>query len=148
MAFTRPVPKPRICSKEIGERAEAIIIAKLLGCNYTVLVPFGDSQHYDIVIEDGNRQFWRIQCKTGRYKQGSISFPCSHVPGGGRRDYSRVGYEGLADYFAVYSKDFNAVYLVPVGDVGTNQALLRVDPLKRDERYMPKSTRWAKDYEL
>ncbi len=56
---------PRQNNKTIGELSEAIIIAKLIEVGYSVLTPFGDNRRYDLVIEDADGQFWRVQCKTG-----------------------------------------------------------------------------------
>ena len=50
--------------KQLGERSQAHIIARLLDSGYKVLVPYGDSSRYDLVIEDANEQLWRVQCKT------------------------------------------------------------------------------------
>ncbi len=65
-------------SKGIGEKTEAKIISCLVLKEKVVLIPFGDNQRYDIVIEDDDGTFKRIQCKTGRLKNGAIKFPtCS-----------------------------------------------------------------------
>ena len=56
---------PKQNNKTKGERSEAIIIAKLLEVGYGVLTPFGDNRRYDLVIEDADGKFWRVQCKTG-----------------------------------------------------------------------------------
>lgn len=50
--------------KKLGEQSQAHIIARLLEVGYTVLLPYRDSSRYDLVIEDGDGQFWRVQCKT------------------------------------------------------------------------------------
>ena len=50
--------------KQLGEQSQAHIIARLLEVGYTVLTPYGDSSRYDLVIEDAEGQFWRVQCKT------------------------------------------------------------------------------------
>jgi hypothetical protein len=49
----------------IGDRTEAILMAKLLAVYDAVLLPFGNGRRYDMVVDTGNR-FLRIQCKTGR----------------------------------------------------------------------------------
>jgi len=50
----------RLNHKEMGERSEAIIIGRLVYSGYTVLKPYGENQRYDLVIEDADRQFWRV----------------------------------------------------------------------------------------
>jgi hypothetical protein len=61
---------PKQNNKTIGERSEAIIMAKLLEVGYGVLMPFGDNRRYDLVIEDADGKFYRIQCKTARLMNG------------------------------------------------------------------------------
>src|SRR5262249_30713483 len=50
-------------TKSIGEVSEAIILAEFLKAGFPVLLPFGDNQRYDMVVEVGGR-FLRVQCKT------------------------------------------------------------------------------------
>lgn len=146
MPFFKPVPKAKFCSKEVGERTEAIIIAKLMECGYIVLIPFGNSQRYDLVIEDNDCHFWRIQCKTGRYRGGTIIFETSRALNEYQRNWERKSYRGEVDFFAVYSKDFGKVYLVPIDEFGDNRrGFLRVD---QPNRGVLPSTRWAVDFEL
>lgn len=127
--------------KTIGERSEAVILAKLLMQGEVVLQPFGDNQRYDLVIDRDGR-FLRIQCKTGRLKNGVVQFStCSNA--GGRK---KKGYRGQADFFAVFCPQNQGVYLVPVDHVPNRSAHLRVDEMRK---YGPKTAaRWAKDYEL
>jgi PD-(D/E)XK endonuclease len=47
--------------KQLGERAQAHVIAKFLEIGHTVLLPYGDSSRYDLVIEDAEERFWRVQ---------------------------------------------------------------------------------------
>ena len=66
--------------KQLGERSQAHIIARLLEVGYTVLTPYGDSSRYDLVIEDAEGQFWRVQCKTAWIeKWGCKHIICSYV---------------------------------------------------------------------
>ena len=60
-------------SKAKGEITEGLFIGKLLSLGYVVLMPFGNNQRYDIVIET-NGMFSRCQCKTARYRNGCIVF--------------------------------------------------------------------------
>jgi hypothetical protein len=56
--------------KAVGEKTEAIILAELIRNDLVVLLPFGDNQRYDFVV-DNHGEFIRIQCKTGRYRKDS-----------------------------------------------------------------------------
>lgn len=125
--------------KTIGERSEAVILAKLLLRGEVVLQPFGDNQRYDLVI-DRDGVFVRIQCKTGRLVNGAVRFSCcSNAGGNGRRDY-----RGQIDFFAVYCPDNDSVYFVPVDDAPLQTAHLRIEDTKL--RGPKTNLRWAREY--
>jgi len=141
---------PKQNNKTIGERSEAIIIAKFLEVGYGVLTPFGDNRRYDLVIEDADGNFYRIQCKTGWVQQegACIQFKTAssyYHTKAGRTSHGRRDYRGQIDYFAIYCPDTRKAYLVPVDHVGTANASLRLLPTANKQE---KHVRWAKDYEL
>ncbi len=129
-------------SKTVGNIAEAQVLAALVKRGETVLLPYGDNERYDMVIDDDGN-FLRVQCKNGRYKDGCITFStCSsqvHM-GNGRYDY-----RGEAEFFGVYCRHTDKAYLVPVDEVGTGASRLRVEPTKNGQK---KRVRMASDYEL
>ena len=47
--------------------------SELVRRGFTVLLPFGVNQRYDLVLDVGG-EFIRGQCKTGRLRQGSVVF--------------------------------------------------------------------------
>lgn len=55
---------PKRHPKSTGEYSEVVIAERLLRAGYNVLTPYGDSLRYDLVIEDADGRFWRMQCKT------------------------------------------------------------------------------------
>jgi PD-(D/E)XK endonuclease len=142
-------PKPDN-HKAVGERSEAILIAKLLEAGYSILTPFGDNRRYDLVIEDADSHFYRIQCKTGwlekdgAYIEFATASTYYHTKAG-RTGYGRKDYEGEVDYFAVYCPETKGVYLLPVEHTGVSQMNLRLVPTKNNQE---KNVRWAKDYEI
>lgn len=141
---------PKQNHKTVGERSEAIIIAKLLEVGYGVLTPFGENKRYDLVIEDADGNFYRIQCKTGWLEnEGAyIVFATSSMyyrVKDGRAGHGRKDYRGQIDYFAVYSPDTKKVYLVPIDHVGKSTAYLRLVETANNQK---KGVRWARDYEL
>jgi hypothetical protein len=108
----------------------------------TMHKPFGDNQRYDLVVDEEG-VFKRIQCKTGRLKDGAISFnTCSSSY---HRNGQKHSYHGQIDYFGVYCPESRKCYLVPVEDVGTRQAKLRVEPAANSQE---KNIHWAEDYEM
>jgi len=130
-------------SKAVGEVSQGQILAALLKQGDVVLIPFGDNQRYDLVI-DREGEFLRVQCKTARItNKGQLTFDvCSSYKhrGKGTKDY-----KGDADFFAVYSPDLNKCYWIPVQECGTSQVFLRLTEAKNKQS---KRVRWAKDFEL
>jgi hypothetical protein len=113
---------------------------------YQLLVPFGENTRYDLVIDDGVR-LARVQCKTGRLRNGVIVFRTvstyGHHPNPKilKRDYL-----GEIDFFGVYCPETAGVYLVPISDIPNRaMAYLRIDPPLNAQR---KRIRFAADYEL
>jgi hypothetical protein len=116
-----------------------MILARLVQSYGTVLVPFGDGCRYDLVVEIEGK-FQRVQCKTGRLRDGTVVFKtCSIVPGTGK---SRA-YTDEIDLFGIYCLEIDQVYLVPVGDVGGVEGRLRIDPTLNNQS---RGVRWAKNY--
>lgn len=139
---------PKQNPKAIGERSQAHIIARFLDVGYNVLTPYGDNTRYDLVIEDADGNFYRVQCKTGRSNGEYIEFaPASlyYHTRAGRTTYGSRDYRGQVEYFAVYCPKTNGVYLIPVDHAGVSQMFLRLVPTKNNQE---KNVRWAKDYEL
>jgi len=54
-----------------------------------------------------------------------------------------MNYRGQADYFGIYCHAVGECYLVPVDEVGINEALLRLTPAKNGQR---SRVRMAADY--
>jgi hypothetical protein len=128
-----------------GEVSRTQIIAALTFQGKTVLVPLGDHQRYDLVVEDGGR-FLRVQCKTGRFAHGAVVFyPCSIDSRSKQGGCVRKGYRGEVDFFGVYCPELKTSYLVPVGHASATGCYLRIDPPKNGQK---KRIRWATDYQL
>ena len=109
-------------------------------------MPFGENTRCDLVVEAASHLV-RVQCKTGRLRNGAVEFSlCSNY--GHHRNpqtYAR-DYHGQVDYFAVYCLETAGVYLVPIGDLpGTRQAFLRLEPPRNNQR---RKIRFAARYEI
>lgn len=127
-------------TKSVGELSEGIILAHLLKKGYSVALPFGNNQRYDLVVDDGDR-LWKAQCKTGKLKNGCVVFwACSTNGFNGKKS----GYKGQVELFFVYSPELDRIYRVPVADVGETQVALRIDAPRNTQKCF---IRWAKDYE-
>lgn len=128
-------------TKRIGNISETQVLAALIKSGIPCLLPFGDNERYDIVIESANG-FKRIQVKTGRISKSSIEFPtgtCSRYREG------RRGYHGEVDYFGVYCPDNGKCYLVPIEECGISSKTLR---LEKSLNGQSKNINYAVDYEL
>jgi PD-(D/E)XK endonuclease len=128
---------------EVGVRTEAVILAELTRRGYRVLVPFGYSERYDLVL-DIHGVFWRVQCKSARLRNGCVVFRaqsvCSNTRGSVLRDY-----KSDVELFIVYCRDTGRLYAVPIEEATRTQGTLRVEPTANGQA---RNVRWARDYEL
>ncbi|HJQ69510.1 MAG TPA: group I intron-associated PD-(D/E)XK endonuclease [Blastocatellia bacterium] len=126
---------------EKGNLSEAKILAAFVAAGYLVSVPFGSGYKYDFVVDDSTRLF-RVQCKTGRVKNGALLFNAYSQSGNGS---VKMNYRGLADVFAVLNPEDDKVYLIPVSDVGVTEVSLRLTPTLNGQAL---GVRWAEFYLL
>jgi PD-(D/E)XK endonuclease len=106
----------------IGDMSEGAIFGALLRIGAAVLVPFGQNQPYDLVVDRGEAGFVRIQCKTGWQRNGCIEFNSSSTDHG----HGHRHYRGRADLFAVFVPDFDQVFIVPVESAAGRRTYLRI----------------------
>ncbi|MBV9615726.1 MAG: hypothetical protein JO031_09740 [Ktedonobacteraceae bacterium] len=140
------IGKGKLDSNSKGQISEAMIMARLLQAGYIVLTPYGGTQRYDLVVEDREGNFWRIQCKSAWIDENGtvLKFDtANHNVTGTKRDWRH--YREQCEYFALYSTELDKVYLVPVDKVGTTRAHLRLTPPKTRNQF---GYRMASDYEL
>lgn len=132
--------KQKLQPQRIGEMTEGVILSALIKFGYSVMIPFGASRPYDLVVDDGETLL-KVQCKTGRILRGSLTFPaCSrNAMTGIRRSYA-----GRIDVFAVYCHSNDKIYWIPVGVAAKYNCTLRIDPTN----CVRGAIRWAKDYEF
>jgi hypothetical protein len=150
MCFFRPIPKEKGIKGAIGAESEAVIAAALIQAGYTVLTPNGYMHRYDLVIEDANGEFWKIQCKTAWLSKDGATLRFngySLLMKGqkGRSQSKRMSYENDVDYFSVYSRDTRKVYLLPITHVKNTENCLRLIPTGNNQE---KNVRYAAEYEL
>lgn len=150
MSIFRPEPRKTILSPhDIGNRSEVFFIHRCMECGYVVLKPFGE-QRYDVVIEDANGRFWRIQIKTGRLRKDGecVEFSTSSAQ---RGSYARRTYtQSEIDFYGVYCRELGKCYLVPITDASNKQQFwLRLTSSPNENRKRKSyDYNWAADYEL
>jgi glucose dehydrogenase len=129
-------------TKRTGDISEAMVLAALVRCGYTVAIPFGENQRWDAVIERDN-VLARVQIKTGRLRKGVIIYNAcsSHAHRNGRTR----NYFGQVEYFGVYCPELEQSFLVPIEHATATYCSLRVDVTKNGQA---KRLRWAHHYVL
>lgn len=132
--------------KRVGDRTTLAVMLALTSAGLDVAVPFSENCRYDLVV-DRSGELSRVQCKTGRLRDGAVHFSTSSTyghhpsPRDVRRDYS-----GQIDAFAVFCPGNGGVYLIPLEHVRARcTAHLRVDEPRNGQR---KRIRYAADYEI
>ena len=127
----RPI-SPRRHTQKTGDISESAVVTRLLQCGYGVLMPYGQLHRYDLVIEDADRKFWRVQVKTGWLNEDRsiIKFATASSMNYTVKNKGWRSYRGQCEYFAVYVEDLNKVYLLPVDDGGMTRASLRLTQSK------------------
>lgn len=129
-----------------GDISVAMLTAKFLRLGYVVMKPISELLRYDLVIDRcGDGQFERVQCKTGRLRNGSVRFNTSsslahHKSGSGRKAYT-----GEIEVFGVYCPDNDECYIVPVDVVGLVEGSIRVEPSKNGQQ---KGVRLADEFRV
>ncbi len=128
-------------TKETGRITQAKVLAKLVENGENVLLPFCDVGRYDLALDQGGKLV-RIECKTGRLRNGAVVFPTASTKWYG--GFEKKSYHNDADFIGIYCPETEEVYLVPVDETGTSEGRLRVDP--PHPRSNQTRIRWAKDY--
>src|SRR5579871_3449001 len=150
MGSFRPPAKEKGIKGAVGTESEMVIATALTLAGYTVLTPNGYMHRYDLVIEDAEGKFWKIQCKTAWLSKdrATLKFNGYSLLMKGQKGRSvskRMTYENDVDYFAVYSPDTQKVYLLPIADVNNTENNLRLIPMGNNQE---KRVRYAAEYEL
>ena len=116
-----------------GDIAELQIAAALIRHGKRLLRPLSSASRYDLLIDNENGTFTRVQCKSGVLRNGCVLFRIYSVSG---HDTRAKGYRGQVDAFGVYCSDTNSSYLVPIDAISSCEHLvaLRVDPARNGQR--------------
>lgn len=120
--------------KAVGDRTTLAVMLALMTLGHNVAVPFGENTRYDLIVEsEGKLQ--RVQCKTGRLRNGVVVFRTAssyaHHPNPKPRQRH---YRGQVDAFAVYCPETCGVYLIPIDSLPADAASLRIAPTRNGQR--------------
>jgi PD-(D/E)XK endonuclease len=121
--------------KAIGDRSTLAVMLALQEIGYDVYLPFGENTRCDLIVDDG-LSLKRVQCKSGRIREGAIIFKvCSSYAHHPNPKIRFRGYRGEVDAFAVYCRQTLGVYLVPIDEVATRfSAALRITPTRNNQQ--------------
>lgn len=133
--------QPGFDPKGIGEKSSAQILALFLEHDKRVLIPFGDNQRYDLVVDDDG-DFVRVQCKTAALMKNGNGFV---FPTCSTNWYSGTNknYRGAADIFAVYLRERREVFILGVDKCPLRECSVRLVPAANKQK---KGVRLAEDY--
>jgi hypothetical protein len=132
--------------KDVGDRSTLAIMFALRTLGFGIYVPFGENTRTDLILESPSG-LRRVQCKTGRYRNGAVLFAtCSSYAHHPHPKVLKRDYIGEVDDFAVFCPDLGAVYLIPIEDLpAKSTATLRVDPPRNNQLTR---VRFARPYEI
>jgi len=129
-------------TKDLGDETEACAIQELVSSGYSVSVPFGDNDKYDLIADDGEN-LYRIQCKTAwENKPNTIRFN-THSQTTRDGDYHETNYSGSVDAFLVRYPPEEQFYWISIEEATSQKMELRYEA----EINHP-SINWARDYEF
>ena len=117
----------------LGDLTELEVATALARIGKKLLKPISAATRYDLLVDNEDGTFTRIQCKTGILREGRITFRLYSVSGHNSRG---VPYRGQVDAFGVYCPQTKRAYLVPVEVIdrcGTIAAL-RVEPARNGQQ--------------
>jgi len=118
-----------------GDIAEQAVILALLKAGKTVLRPVSNGLRYDLVVDNLDGTFTRIQCKTGLLKcaGGVVRFRPRSADA---RRPNGVPYHGQIDIFGVYCPQNEQVYFIPIAQLSgiNSEASLRLLPARSGQR--------------
>ena len=128
----------------MGLRSEAALTNRFVQLGYAVFLPVGHNHRFDLLVEAADGRFLRVQCKTGRLRNGVIRFNTVSVRSN-RRDVHRRSYADEVDAFGVWCPQNLTAYFVPIEEVARGIASLRVEETANRQSAL---VRWAADYAL
>lgn len=129
-------------SKDIGDETESRALSELVAYGYSVSVPFGDNDKYDLVVDDG-ATLYRVQCKTAwSNKDETVRFN-THSQTTKDGQYHEQTYHDAIDAFFVYYPELEQFYWIDAVDATEQKMELRFE----SEIDHP-SINWAKTYEF
>jgi hypothetical protein len=139
-----PVTTRQLSTTAKGDITEQAVVLALMAAGKTVLRPISNGLRYDLVIDNLDGTFARVQCKTGMLKRGGTVLNFRACNADARRP-NGVPYHGQVDAFGIYCPQLGRVYIVPIAEIGsiTSEVSLRLAPTRSGQQ---KGIRYAAAY--
>jgi len=97
--------------KRKGEMAESAFLNKTVSLGFGVAKPWGDSDHYDFILDSGTR-LWRVQVKSA-YRCSKKGYYHIHTTGGSQLPYTPEE----VDVLVAYISPVRVWYVIPVAEI-------------------------------
>jgi hypothetical protein len=124
-----PHPRLRPNTKRTGERSEAAFLHKASSLGFGVARPWGDSERYDFILDNG-RQLLRIQTKaTNSLRAQAYETRATYTTGKRRAVYTRND----IDFLVAHVIPLDLWYILPV-EICTPQPMLRFYPHRQAKK--------------
>lgn len=127
-----------------GDETELAVALALTRAGRKLLRPLSSAARYDLLIDNEDGSYTRVQCKTGRLRNGCIRFNAFSISG---HNTTTKRYQGEVDAFGVYCPQIEETYLVPIEALGAAGTVgwLRVSPVRNGQK---RGVRLADPYRL
>jgi hypothetical protein len=115
--------------KRRGEAAQAAFLARATALNSGVLIPWGDSERYDTVVDFG-RGLFRVQVKSATaYAENRYRVKTTGASG-------RVYTSAEIDFFVAYVVPENIWYIIPIQAIGQRKGIRFYPTTRRQSKAM------------
>jgi len=118
-ALAAPLVRGPRSNKAKGNLAELAFLHKASTLGFGVAKPYGDDEHYDFILDSGER-LWRVQVRSTSHKRpsphsGYVVSTCRH-----NHRYEITTYQpGEIDIFAVYIVPLDIWYIIPINQLAS-----------------------------
>ena len=105
-------------SQGVGDRTTLAVMLALIDAGYEVSVPFGENCRYDLVIDRGATLLRDpVQDRSTPGRRGASSRRPARTAISRRPREPGATTSGRSTHFAVYCRETEGVYLIPIGEV-------------------------------
>lgn len=130
-------------TKQIGLIGEQVITTEFVKRNITTLIPVGDNEPYDLVINI-NDKFLRIQVKTTEFVKDGVMKFCTNITNPHKKT-SRKYKNNEIDLFGLYCIENGYVGLLRVEECTAKETIIRLQKPKTNQQMHIKM---AEEYEF